>query len=137
MSIQKIGSLFIQVSQLERSIAFYRDSLGLVCRGIENWGDGRRGATLFFDPHPDHAALLTLEEVEQVNASSLVCPSFNLTCENASELHQNLLKKGVRVTELETWESPWNRHLMFNAIDPDGHQVHLIEMIPLASTNVR
>lgn len=134
MSIQQIGSLFIQVSDLDRSISFYTTTLGLVCRGIENWGDGKRGATLFFDPHPQQAAFLTLVEKTDSAITSLERPMFNLICKDAKRLHESLTAQGGQVTPLKAWESPWNRHLMFDVTDPDGHPISLIEMIPLATT---
>lgn len=48
MSVQQISSLFIPVSNLERSITFYTNTLGLVCRGIENWGGGQKGSYTVF-----------------------------------------------------------------------------------------
>jgi hypothetical protein len=52
MYLEQIGGVFIPVSHLERSILFYTETLGLTSRGIENWGDGKRGATLFFNRIP-------------------------------------------------------------------------------------
>lgn len=132
MPIQQIGSLFVPVSDLERSIEFYTQTLGLICRGIEDWGDGNRGATLFFDPHPQHAALLSLVETKgPVSLSGR--PGFNLTCSDVPGLHAALKEQGCRVTDLETWDSPWNHHVMFDVFDPDGHIINLIEMVPLAA----
>ncbi|AEI43445.1 VOC family protein [Paenibacillus mucilaginosus] len=131
MPIQRIGSIFLPVSDLERSIAFYSE-LGLVSRGMEDWGDGRRGATLFCDPHPEHAALLTLAEVSDPPAAwdhSVMC----LNCSDVTGMHTELQGRGVRVTELETWDSPWNHHVMFDVYDPDGHRVNLIEMVPVTA----
>jgi len=132
MPVQQIGSLFVPVSRLEQSIEFYTGMLGLVCRGIEDWGEGSRGATLFFDPHPDHAALLTLAEMkEPIPVSDR--PWFNLACSKVSELHGALQAKGCRVSGLETWDSPWNHHVMFDVSDPDGQRINLIEMVPVGT----
>lgn len=43
MPIQQIGGLFVPVSNLERSIQFYTEILGLVCRGIEDWETATEG----------------------------------------------------------------------------------------------
>ncbi|WP_284638298.1 VOC family protein [Paenibacillus silviterrae] len=132
MHIQQIGSVFISVSNLERSVLFYTETLGLTCRGIEDWGDGKRGATLIFNPHPQNAALLTLaerqEEVDFKRESN-----FNLKCKHASELYESLQSKGCRITSLESWDSPWNHHVMFDLYDPDGNKINVIEMIPVAA----
>ncbi|GIO34545.1 MULTISPECIES: VOC family protein [Paenibacillus] len=130
MGIQQIGSVFIPVSRLERSIAFYSEGLGLTCRGIEDWGGGKRGATLFFNPHPEHAALLTLAETDEPIAAS-TRNLFNFKCVDARGLHAMMQTQGYRVSELETWDSPWNKHVMFDVVDPDGRMLNLIEMIPI------
>lgn len=133
MPIQQIGSLFIQVSNLEQSISFYSDILGLVCRGIEDWGDGKRGATLFCDPHPDQAALLSLAETKGP-IPVLTQPLFNFKCSDVPALHEALKVKGCRVTDLETWDSAWNHHVLFDVFDPDGNMINLIEMVPIEAS---
>ncbi|MDQ1909690.1 VOC family protein [Paenibacillus sp. GD4] len=130
MHIQQIGSVFITVSNLERSVLFYTETLGLTCRGIEDWGDGKRGATLFFNPHPPNAALLTLAE-QQGEFDSQRKSSFNFKCKNAPEFYESLQSKGCRVTALETWNSPWNHHVMFDLYDPDDNKINVIEMVPV------
>ncbi|MCQ6563547.1 VOC family protein [Paenibacillus mendelii] len=133
MAIQHIGSLFIPVSELERSITFYTEVLGLVCRGIEDWGDGSRGATLFCDPHPEQAALLSLAEVkEKEKVTANPRPLLNFKCIQVPEMHARLKALGCRVTDLESWDSPWNHHVLFDVFDPDGHRINLIEMVPVA-----
>ncbi|MFK7697729.1 VOC family protein [Paenibacillus sp. HJGM_3] len=131
MPVQLLGGVFVSVTNLERSIEFYTEMLGLHCRGIEDWGDGRRGATLFFKPHPEHAALFSLAEVKGPILTSEQ-PAFNFKCSEIPDLHEALQVKGCRVTELESWDSPWNHHLMFDLFDPDGHRVNLIELVPIA-----
>lgn len=48
MAVSGLGTVFVYVGQLERSIDFYK-KVGLKARGIEDWGIGKRGATLFFN----------------------------------------------------------------------------------------
>ncbi|MBP1993048.1 VOC family protein [Paenibacillus eucommiae] len=130
MPIQQLGSVFLPVSNLEQSIVFYTEILGLVCRGIEDWGDGSRGATLFCDPHPDHAALLTLAEMKG-SIPVYERPVFNFKCISVPEMHADLKLRGCRVTELESWDSPWNHHVLFDVFDPDGHMINMIDMVPI------
>lgn len=136
MLTKQIGSLFIPVSQLERSITFYTEMLGLVCRGIEDWGGGSRGATLFFQPHPQDAALLSLAELKQP-FPVIPFPSFNIKCDDVRTLHQELRARGCRVSDLKAWDSEWNYHVLFDVFDPDGHMVNMIEMSPFAATTVQ
>lgn len=126
MPVVDVGTVFVGVSDLERSISFYTKALGFVNREIEDWGDGRRGATLFF-PIPG-ATLFTLAEKEHVQVFSE--PVFNLTCKNAVSLYHELKEAGYQVTELEQWETEWNNHVLFDLIDPDGHMIAMIEMNP-------
>lgn len=126
MPVIDVGTVFVGVSSLERSIAFYTEALELVCRGIEDWGDGRRGATLFFST--PGSTLFTLAEKKHVQVYKE--PVFNLTCTDACRLHQRLQEEGYQVTELEQWDTEWNNHYLFDLIDPDGHMIALIEMNP-------
>ncbi|WP_314591127.1 VOC family protein [Paenibacillus terrigena] len=48
MMTKQIGSIFIPVKELERSISFYTEMLGLVCRGIEDWGGRQSWSYAFF-----------------------------------------------------------------------------------------
>jgi lactoylglutathione lyase len=135
MPIQQIGGLFIPVSNLERSIVFYTDILGLVCRGIEDWGDGSRGATLFCNPHPEHGTLLSLAEMKGP-IQVVERPLIGFKCINVPEMYAELKVKGCRVTDLETWDSPWNHHILFDVFDPDGHMINLIDMVPIADAQM-
>jgi len=64
MPAVNIGTIFIQVTVLEKAIEFYTHMLGLSSRGIEVWGEGKRGATLFFGHTA--APMVTLVEVNEV-----------------------------------------------------------------------
>ncbi|GIP40675.1 hypothetical protein J31TS4_39550 [Paenibacillus sp. J31TS4] len=132
MLTTQIGSIFIPVNHLERSISFYTEMLGLVCRGIEDWGGGSRGATLFFQPHPKDAALLSLaERKEPIPVTPF--PSFNIRCKDVRTLHTELQARGCQVSGIETWDSEWNHHVMFDVFDPDGHRINIIELSPIAA----
>jgi len=135
MMTKQIGSIFIPVKELERSISFYTEMLGLVCRGIEDWGGGNRGATLFFQPHPESGTLLTLAELKEP-IPVISFPSFNIKCEDVRTLQKDLHSRGCRVSNIETWDSEWNHHVLFDLFDPDGHMISLIEITPIAATTV-
>lgn len=124
MPAVNIGTIFIHVTVLEKSIEFYTKLLGLSSRGIEDWGEGRRGATLFFD----HASvpMVTLVEVREVVKFEQAY--FNLNCTAIEEMYQLFKDSGYKVTELEQWESDWNNHVLFDVKDPDGNVINLIEM---------
>lgn len=127
MAVKELGGVFVHVTNLERSIPFY-EALGLRLRGIEDWNPGR-GATFFISPEHDGCPLLTLVESEHVQV--LKHPPFNLNSVNVKEMHGELIAKGIKVSELEEWTSPWNHHSLFDAFDPDGHMICLIEVTPI------
>lgn len=124
MPAVKLGTIFIDVTILERSIEFYTNYLGLTSRGIEDWGNGKRGATLFFGNRP--TPMVTLVEVDKVR--KIDKPLFNFICINIEEMYSVFRDNGLQVTELEQWESEWNSHLLFDVADPDGNVINLIEM---------
>lgn len=128
MSIHQIGGVFIRVRNLENSIDFYSNLLGLRLRGIEQWENGR-GATFFTDTENGRLPLLTLVESDHVQVLSY--PFFNLVTKKAADMHQVIQKEGHNVSELKKWSSEWNDHLMFDVYDPDGHTLNIIEITPI------
>jgi lactoylglutathione lyase len=125
MSVLNLGTVFIYVCNLEKSIQFYTKVLGLISRGIEDWGNGEKGATLFFN-NPDGKPMITLVETENVQSTEK--PLFNLNCEEVEAIYTKIKEDGYRVTELIRWESEWNNHLHFDVFDPDYNAINLIEI---------
>jgi predicted enzyme related to lactoylglutathione lyase len=76
--------------------------------------------------NPDGKPLVTLVETEFVQASDK--PMFNLRCTEVENMHKKIKEAGYKVTELIRWESEWNNHVHFDAVDPDGNTINLIEM---------
>jgi lactoylglutathione lyase len=128
MPVHFLGAIFIRVTNLERSIDFYSNILGIRFRGIEHWNPGR-GATFFLHPDQDVWPLMTLIEVEKVQ--TLEYPAFNLNSTNVVEMQATLQSLGFHVSNLEEWTASVNHHIMFDIHDPDGHPINIIEVIPL------
>lgn len=133
MAVQHLGAFFIRVTNLERSIEFYEGILGLRLRGIEHWGPEERGATFLMNPDNDGWPLLTLIESDDLQV--MAYPLYGLVATNAVEMHQSMREKGLKVTPLAEWTSPWNHHVTFDVHDPDGHPVNLTEVTPINSEN--
>ncbi|MFE5321257.1 VOC family protein [Paenibacillus sp. NPDC056579] len=125
MPVVTLGGVFIQVTNLEQSIKYYTEVLGFRARGIEDWGNGERGATLFFD-EPQGKPLVTLAEAARVPAAER--PLFNLQCTDIEAMHKQMREAGHPVSELVQWDSEWNRHLHFDLHDPDGNPINLIQV---------
>ncbi|HET7579277.1 MAG TPA: VOC family protein [Bacillales bacterium] len=125
MAVSGLGTVFVYVSQLERSIDFY-EKVGLKARGIEDWGNCKRGATLFFNKD-QQPPMLTLWETEDVHTHNK--PLLNFDCEGIIDFHKKLKSSGWRVGELERWDSEWNHHVGFDALDPDGNTIGFLEII--------
>lgn len=122
MSVNFLGAVFLRISDLEKSIEFYSDVLGLKLRDVEQWDNGR-GANYIIS---ENSPLLTLIETDE-NLQVQNHPTFNLNCSNIVELHEKLIGQGLKVGELNKWSSEINVHIDFDIYDPDGNAINLIE----------
>ncbi|OPA74601.1 hypothetical protein BVG16_22820 [Paenibacillus selenitireducens] len=121
MTVNYLGAVFVHVSNLEQSIAFYSDVLGLALRDVEQWDEGR-GANYRIG---EHSPLLTL--IEDRDFQIYEQPVFNLNCSHVLDLYEKFTQQGIKVGPLHNWSSARNVHLDFDIYDPDGHAINLIE----------
>lgn len=119
MSVNFMGAVFLRVTNLEESLRFYSDVLGLQLRNIEDCG---RIANYIIG---ENSPLLTLIKSDVVQAHGY--PTFNLNCNNVLELHEQLTSQGVKVSSINNWSSDMNVHIDFDVFDPDGNAINLIE----------
>ncbi|MGE8207037.1 VOC family protein [Heyndrickxia sp. NPDC080065] len=112
----------MRVTDLEISMSFYSNVLGLKLRDVEQW-DHARGANYIIS---ENSPILTLIESKE-NFQIQQYPTFNLNCRNILELYENLKKRGVKVGELNNWSSNMNIHVDFDIYDSDGNAINLIE----------
>jgi lactoylglutathione lyase len=124
MPVENLGTVFICVSSLERSIEFYTQVFELKSRGIEDWGDGERAATLFFNSSSE--IMITLVEVKEVQVTENRL--FNLNCTEVIEMYKKIKEHDYKVSELTQCQSEWNKHIFFDVFDPDGNIINLIEV---------
>lgn len=125
LKLKELGTVFIRVTDVEKSVPFYTEVIGLTLREIENWEVGR-GANFLF---PNQSILLTLIEQTE-NFEPLKQPTFNLFCHDIVEHYEWLKSQGVKVGDLNIWSSEWNDHIDFDVYDPDGNAINLIEWKP-------
>lgn len=122
MTINFLGAVFLRVTDLEISISFYSNVLGLKLRDVEQW-DNARGANYIIN---ENSPILTLIESKE-NLQIQKYPSFNLNCRNIIELYEKLNKQGIKVGELNNWSSNTYFHVDFDVYDPDGNAINIIE----------
>lgn len=122
MTVNYLGAVFLRVTDLETSMSFYSDVLGLKLRDVEQW-DHVRGANYIIN---ENSPLLTLIETKE-NFQIHEYPTFNLNCRNILELYKTLKNQGVKVGKINNWSSNTNIHVDFDIYDPDGYAINLIE----------
>ncbi|TCZ71836.1 hypothetical protein E0485_22480 [Paenibacillus albiflavus] len=119
MTVNFLGAVFVRVTDLEQSLSFYSDVLGLQLRNIEDCG--RIANYVISETSP----LLTLIKTETLQVQEY--PTFNLNCTNVLELHEKLINQGKKVGHINNWSSEMNVHIDFDVYDPDGNAINLIE----------
>lgn len=129
MPITKLGTVFIQIANIERSLDFYCGLLGLDQGTIqrEEWDNGQKAATLFLNYKGAPLITLVQSESAQADGKRLI----NLQCTDVEQVHRALKEKGFRLSNIADWKSEWNQHYHFDVYDPDGNVINVIEMIKL------
>ena len=116
MSFKKIGSLIIIVSEMEKSLAFYKDILGLPIKSqSEAW-------TEFFV----NGTVLALHPAE--NKTKLKTGISILIGFMVSDLETNVKKLKENKVKFfkEAKEEPFGKHAIIE--DPDGHLISIAEI---------
>ncbi|MBS4201871.1 VOC family protein [Bacillus sp. FJAT-49732] len=122
MTVQFLGAVFLRVSNLEESMRFYSDVLGLELRDVEQWENGRGANYIIGESSPG----LTLIETKD-DLHILKQPAFNLFCNDVLSIYDRLKSQGYKVGQVNKWSSVLNDHIDFDVYDPDGNAINLIE----------
>ena len=112
--VSRINVLYLYVRDMERSLGFYRDLLGLPMEGDEHWQEARFGDGFRFALHVAHEGLGEL-------SSGTVHIDFQVT--DVDEAAGKLRAAGVEVRE--TMRDEWGSAV--EVIDPDGYAIQLFE----------
>ena len=114
VGVSGISVVYLYVRDLERSLAFYRDLLGIPLEGDENWVETTfRGGTRF--------ALHAVHDNVGELSSGTVHVDFQV--EDVDEAAELLRGGGVEVRD--TMQDEWGSAV--EVIDPDGYTINLFQ----------
>ncbi len=128
LRIAEMDHIVLNVSDIERSIAFYTETLGLAGERLEQFRKGEVGfpsvrinADTLIDLSPSRTALPAEGEPRNLNHFCLVAESIDLAL-----LSEALKSLGVRVVREPV--SRWGAHGTAQSIyflDPDGNEIEI------------
>jgi catechol 2,3-dioxygenase-like lactoylglutathione lyase family enzyme len=111
--VSKVNVVYLYVTDMERSAAFYRDLLGIPLEGDEHWQEATIGGTRFALHH-------THEGIGELSAGTI---HLNLEVADVDDAAERLRAAGVDVEE--TMREDWGAALRFR--DPDGYELYLFQ----------
>ena len=111
--VTKVNVVYLYVSDVGRSAAFYRDLLGIPLEGDDDWQEASLGGTRFA-LHHSH------EGIGDLSAGTI---HLNLEVEDVDEATTRLRAAGVDVQE--TMRDDWGAAVRFR--DPDGYDLYLFQ----------
>lgn len=117
-AVERIAEILIRVSDVERSLAFYRDGLGIPFEPT-NYGDNSfeaRVGEVRLLLHPDWDDSLKRAKRGIGIYTHLWVSDIDAYCE---EIRQ----RGIEIAE-KPEDRPWGRHS--SVIDPDGYRIDLL-----------
>ncbi len=127
MQVKKLLHTRMRVSDMDETIRFYRDILGLE---VVERKTSPRGSHLAFLAVPNSEELIELCSFPasgQVRVQEdLVHLAFEV--ENLDDTIRSLEAKGVKITDGPTTTSSGSRFIFIDA--PDGYEIELIERLP-------
>lgn len=115
-TLGKLGLIMIVVRDMERSVKFYRDVLGLkLLFKQSNWSQFDAG-TILIGLHP---------EGEEVKVSPTSGSSFGIYVDDITRTAAEIKRRGGNVA-IEPRNEPFGRWALLK--DPDGYNIQIIEM---------
>ncbi len=116
----KIELIGVPVSDVDRSIAFYRDQAGFVLDHDHRVSEGVRFVQ--FTPPGSACSIAFGEGISDMAPGSL--RGIQVVVADAAQARAELVGRGVEATEVD--EQPWGRFVYF--ADPDGNAWALQEL---------
>ena len=126
MPAGRIIAVILEVEDVERSLAFYRDLLGIPLRrdldhgGTDRWISGNHAALSWHDSFL-HFALYKSKGVVTRDVQ------LGFPVDDLDAMHKLLVEAGVPV-DVSPRDEPWGRTARYR--DPDGNSIGLTEQRP-------
>ncbi len=111
--VSRVSVVYLYVSDMERSLRFYRDLLGIPLEGDDDWMEATLGGTRF----ALHAAH---EDIGELSEGTI---HVSLEVADADAAAERLRAQGVETRE--TIRDEWGTAL--EVVDPDGYRVYLFQ----------
>jgi len=111
--VTRVNVVYLYVTDMERSAAFYRDLLGIPLEGDDHWQEASLGGTRFALHH-------THEGIGELSAGTI---NLNLEVEDIDAAVERLGVAGADVQE--TMRDDWGAAVRIS--DPDGYQLYLFQ----------
>jgi catechol 2,3-dioxygenase-like lactoylglutathione lyase family enzyme len=128
MTERRLTFVALSVSDLQRSVEFYREVLGIPLHDsthdsekLDPWYGGEHAAYSWTDGAFIHFALYPQHEPERPVATAAQV-GFHVS--NLEEVHQRVLASDAQVV-VEPREEPWGKTARY--LDPDGNIVSITE----------
>jgi lactoylglutathione lyase len=128
MTSQRLTFVALSVSDLQRSVQFYRDVLGLPLKDESHdaeandpWYGGEHAAYSWTDGAYLHFAIYPHREPQRPVTSG-VQVGFHRS--DFDQVHENVVRSGAKVVQ-EPRDEPWGRTARY--LDPDGNIVSVTE----------
>jgi predicted enzyme related to lactoylglutathione lyase len=114
--VSRVSVVYLYVSDMERSLRFYRDLLGIPLEGEDDWAEATLGGTRF-------ALHATHEGIGELSAGTI---HVSLEVADADAAAERLRAEGVETRE--TMRDEWGTAV--EVVDPDGYRVYLFQPPP-------
>ena len=111
--VSRVSVVYLYVSDMERSLRFYRDLLGIPLEGDDDWAEATLGGTRF-------ALHATHEGIGELSAGTI---HVSLEVADADAAAERLRAEGVETRD--TMRDDWGTAI--EVVDPDGYRVYLFE----------
>ena len=111
--VRSVSVVYLYVSEMERSLAFYRDLLGIPLEGDADWQEATLGGTRFA-LHASH------EGIGELSSGTI---HVSLEVADVDAAAERMRSAGVSARE--TMRDEWGAALQ--VVDPDGYEIYLFQ----------